>query len=138
MRKYIKLPSSKVEWIKAPDVKKRVVFIVKSLSMHWVDLKNLYCFRSRNTNTRAYARIWGLGRIWQSALKTDPSYCIEVISEKFDKLNDKQKDEILIHELVHIPKNFSGALLPHFRKGKRKFSFKVNDLIKSYHKAIKL
>ena len=63
------------------------------------------------------ARVWGLGRIWQQALDLSPAYIIEVISEKFDRLAEKEQDVILIHELLHIPKTFSGALVPHRRRG---------------------
>lgn len=73
----------------------------------------MICYRSFGAKTRACARIWGLGRIWQQALDLTPAYVIEVIDEKFSKLTGRQKDHVLIHELLHIPKTFSGALVPH-------------------------
>lgn len=77
----------------------------------------VFCCKSTGATTRAYARIWGLGRIWQQTLDIEPSYIIEVISEKFDRLTKDQQDMVLIHELLHIPKTFSGALVPHKHKG---------------------
>lgn len=122
--------SKKVEWEKAPDIKKRIGVLVKSLNEDWLKSSKIHCFRSTGSTARAYARIWGLSRIWQLALGEDPSYIIEVISEKFDPLSDKKKTEVLLHEIAHIPTTFSGALVPHFKKGKRNFHKKVHDLIK--------
>ncbi len=100
--------------------------------MDWIESRQIVCFRSTQANTKAYARIWGLGRIWQLALKEKPAYVIEVISEKFDHLPQKEKDRILLHELAHIPKSFSGALLPHTRRGKGSFHNKLKNMIKTY------
>ena len=104
--------SKRVEWTNAPDVKKRAENLISSANLSWVKTKDIYFFRSNNSKTRAFARIWGLSRVWQMALEQKPSYIIEVVSERYDKLVEKQKDRVLLHELAHIPKNFSGALLP--------------------------
>lgn len=130
MRKFTK--SRKIQWQLAPDIKKRVVSLLETCDLEWVKPSKIYCFRSIQAKTRAYARIWGLNRIWQMALGTNPAYVIEVISEKFDGLPDIEKDKVLLHELTHIPKNFSGALLPHVRRGKRSFHDKVHRLIGDY------
>jgi len=72
---------------------------------------------------------------WRCGLKTKPAYVIEVLSEKFDHLGQKEKDEILLHEIAHIPKNFSGSLLPHIRKkGKRNFHDRVHELVSKHTK----
>lgn len=118
-------------WEKAPDIKKTVLDLKRQLNLYWIDINNIYFYRSNNSRSRAYARIWGLSKIWQNALGVEPSYIIEVLSEKFDKLSDYEKDKVLLHEIAHIPKNFSGSLLPHIRKkGKRNFYDKVDNLIK--------
>ena len=77
-------------------------------------------------------RSWGLSRVWQIAIRLEAAYIIEVISEKFDSASDIEKDKVLLHELTHIPKNFSGALMPHIRRGKRSFHDKVHVLITQY------
>jgi predicted metallopeptidase len=123
-----------VEWLRASDIDNRIKNLTKTLSIDWVNTKNVYCIRSKNTKTRAYARIWGLSRIWQLTLKKDPSYIIEVVSERFDKLPEEEKDKVLLHEIAHIPKNFSGSLVPHYRRGKRKFKNKVDILVAQYNK----
>ena len=120
---------NEVVWESANDVKVIVNRLLKDLSLEGIEKERLFFFRSYNTSTRAIARIWGFPRIWQSALKQGPAYCIEVIAEKYDRMNDSQKKDVLIHELVHIPKNFSGSLIPHVRKGKRNFYNKVKTLI---------
>src|SRR4030042_4445003 len=107
-------------WGKAPDVKKRVNILKKQLNLNWINLNNIYCYRSKYSKSRAFARIWGLSKIWQHTLSVNPTYIIEVLSEKFDNLSEEDKEKVILHELVHIPKNFSGSLLPHIKiRGKR-------------------
>lgn len=126
-----KIKSKSFAWENAPDIKKIVISLKKQLNLNWINTKNIYCYRSINSSSRAFARIWGLSKIWQQTLHVQPTYIIEVLSEKFDKLSEKDKENVIVHELVHIPKNFSGSLIPHFRKlGKRNFFNKVNTLIK--------
>lgn len=141
MRKYLSSSKRKnrpVDWEVAPDVSKRIRLIIKKLDLNWLYGSRIYGFRSKNTKTRAYARIWGLSKIFQLALDIEPAYVIEVVSEKFDRLPEIEKDKILLHELVHIPKTFSGSLVPHIRKkGKRNFEDKVYKLVALYKKEFK-
>lgn len=97
----------------APDVKQRIAQIVSRLEMSHVDSSRIVCMRSRGSTSRAIARIWSLPKIWQKALNVKAHYIIEVVSERFDKLSVDDKDRTLIHELAHIPKTFSGAVLSH-------------------------
>jgi predicted metallopeptidase len=97
----------------APDVKKRIAEIVDRLGMSHIDSSRLVCMRSRGSTSRAIARIWSLPKIWQKALDVESHYIIEVVSERFDKLSADDRDRTLIHELAHIPKTFSGAVLSH-------------------------
>jgi predicted metallopeptidase len=129
VRKSIKSKNNKVEWKSAPDIKKRVNSLVDGLDETQFIKGRIFCFRSLNTHTRAIARIWGFSRIWQIALSQKPAYALEVISERFDHLPEREKDKILLHELAHIPSNFSGALVPHIRRGKRNFNDKVRRFI---------
>lgn len=106
-----------VEWVGDSEIEFRIRDLVEQCNLEHVRNTRVFCYRSWGAKTRAYARIWGLGRIWQQALGLEPAYVIEVISEKFDKLSEKDQDMVLIHELLHIPKTFSGALLPHRHRG---------------------
>ncbi len=126
-----------VEWINAPDITKRILHLNKALNLNWIESSKIHCFRSKNSKSRAYARIWGLPKVWQKALETEPAYVIEVLTEKFDSLPKKEQDKVLLHELAHIPKNFSGSLLPHIRKkGKRNFHDRVRKLVRLYNKKV--
>lgn len=106
-----------MEWHHASDLHKEVVKIITTLKFTHIDPKRVFLFRSNGSRSKAQARIWGFPRIWQKALNITPFYCLEVLTEKFDELANQEKKKILIHELLHIPKNFSGALLPHRRRG---------------------
>lgn len=117
-------------WQEDKKLKHQLKKTIKQAGVSWVKASRIFTYRSQNAKTRAYARIWGLSRIWQKALKEDPAYILEVISEKFDRLSNHEKSKVLLHEVAHIPKNFSGALVPHIRRGKGNFNKKVNKLIK--------
>lgn len=123
---------SKFDWSEAPDIKKRVQTLIKSLHIDYLQEDRLFFYRSTGSKARAYARTWGLPKLWQDALKTGPAYVIEVISKYFDKLAPREQDKVLLHELSHIPKNFSGALVPHTRRRKGSFKDKLEILIDKY------
>lgn len=108
-----------MEFLLAPEIDAELGRIILSLGLSYIKPKNLVSFKSCGSKSRAIARIWSLPRIWQIALKKEAHYCIEVISEKYSRLSQSEKEKVLIHELLHIPKNFSGALLPHKRQGRR-------------------
>jgi predicted metallopeptidase len=122
--------SVNVAWIKADDIKIRLGKLIKLSDLPY-NIENITALRSYSSKSRAYARIWGLSKVWQLSLNLKPHYIIEVLSEKYDKLPDVKKDEVLLHELAHIPQNFSGSLLPHIKHGKRNFRNRVDKLIKS-------
>jgi len=108
--------------------------LVKKLDINWVDSSRVHCLRSEYSRARAYARIWGFSKVWQLTLNVKPVYCIEVLSEHFDKLSVQQQDKILLHELAHIPKNFSGALVPHTHRAKGSFHEKLKTMETLYER----
>lgn len=118
-----------MQFEKADDVAKIAQTLVKTLELEHLDIKRIFFFRSYGSKSRSYARIWSFPRILQLALNKSPHYVIEVLSHYFDKLSEKEKQKVLIHELLHIPKNFSGSLLPHKSRGRR-LSKKVEELVK--------
>ena len=118
----------------APDISRRISFLARNLPLSHIKAANIICFRSFKATSRARARIWSLPRIWQMALHIDAHYCVEVLSQHFDHLSPDDQERVLIHELLHIPKNFSGALVPHrtaHRRSFRHYHDEVEDLYRS-------
>ncbi len=97
----------------APEIKQTIEKLVKSLKMNHIDLQRVHCIRSFDVKTRAIARIWGMSRLFKEVAGIEPHYIIEVNTKRFDKLPEREKIKTLIHELMHIPKTFSGSLLSH-------------------------
>ncbi|TSC87623.1 MAG: metallopeptidase [Microgenomates group bacterium Gr01-1014_16] len=125
-----------MKWTTANDITKRIKFLVKELDLKYISSGQIHTFRSYGSSGRATARIWSLPTIWQQALNTSPAYCLEVISERFDKLKPDDQERVLIHELLHIPKTFSGALVPHRTHRHRSFHH-YHDTVESLFKSLK-
>lgn len=121
-----------MEVTKAPDVKKMVKVLARRLPFPYVDSQRIICVRSYGATSRARARIWSFPKIWQLALGLPAHYVIEVLSQHFDRLSPDDKARVIIHELMHVPKNFSGALVPHRGLHKRIDSRNIEQLFKLY------
>ncbi len=102
-----------MKYVLAPDIREKITILVEQLHFDHVKVKNVHCIRSLDAKTRAIARIWGMSRLFKEVAGIEPHYIIEVNTKRFDKLSEREKIKTLIHELMHIPKTFSGALLPH-------------------------
>jgi len=103
-----------IRYFEAHDVKELVERIVSKLDFTHIDLSGIYCFRSTGSKSRrTVARIHSLGKLWQKALNKHSAYLIEVISERYDRFSREEKEKVLIHELLHIPKGFAGGFRPH-------------------------
>jgi len=103
-----------IKYFPADDIRIRVEDIKTKLQMDHVDLSKVSCIRSRGSGTRnIIARCHGLSKIMQMTMKTNAFYAIEVISERFDKMPEEDQIKTLIHELMHIPKNFGGGFRQH-------------------------
>jgi len=127
--------NAKLEWEDASDVKEEIVKIVAVLEMDHILIDRVFCYRTQGSKARAYARTWMMPKIFQNALDIPPAYVIEVISKYFDKLSSDDQSKVLIHELLHIPKNFSGALLSHHGVN-RHIAHDSNTLFKEYKKRV--
>lgn len=98
----------------ADDIQERFADIVRTLNFGHIDLDKVVCVRSFGSSTRRIiARCHGMSKVLQIAMKAEAFYALEFISERFDKLSDKEQEETIIHELMHIPKNFGGGFRHH-------------------------
>lgn len=120
-----------MEWQDAPDIKADIAHILQTVDLPHINEKRLYCYRTSGSKVRAYARTWAFPKIFQRALAIEPAYVIEVLTKHFDRLQEDEQKKVLIHELLHIPKNFSGALLPHRTNGRNLHAL-ANKLFKEY------
>jgi len=121
---------------KAPDVQKLLKKVLRQSLFPQVDPKRVICMRSFGATSRARARIWSFPKIWQMALKEDAHYVIEVLSHHYDHLSEDNKVRVIIHELMHIPKNFSGALVPHKGRYKRIDRRGVEKMFRAYKQSV--
>jgi predicted metallopeptidase len=123
-----------MDWEHAQDVKDDAIEILSRVSMPHIKIDRIFFYRTSGSKARAYARTWSFPKIFQDALSVEPAYVIEVLSKYYDTLSDEEKKKVLIHELLHIPKNFSGALLPHNTRS-REIHTMTNILYQQYKKA---
>src|SRR2546422_4181752 len=56
--------------------------------------------------------MWGLPPVFQDALHLQPHSVIEFMVPAFDRLPHEEQDRVIIHELLHIPRTFSGGIRP--------------------------
>jgi predicted metallopeptidase len=118
----------------APDIQEKINSMLSILNYEHLDKTRIICMRSYGSKSRAIARIWGLPRVWQKVLCVRPHYIIEVINPRFDKLDEEDQEKTLLHELLHIPKKFSGGLVPHECFGKKIDQKTVEELYKKHFK----
>ncbi len=98
----------------APDIQARFADVVRTLNLDHIDLDKVVCVRSYGSSARRIiARCHGMSKVLQIAMQIKAFYVLEFISERFDKLDDKEQEETIIHELMHIPKNFGGGFRHH-------------------------
>ncbi len=97
----------------APEIKEQIEFLVQQMKFDHIIPAQIHCIRSFDAKTRAIARIWGMAKLFSEVAGFPPTYIIEVNAKLYDKQSEREKIKTLIHELMHIPKTFSGALLSH-------------------------
>lgn len=105
--------SGKLTYVHAPDLKQRMIEIVKHTKMDHINLERVECLRSTGSSSkRTIARCHTLGKLMQKAMGTQAFYAIEFL-ELFEKMSIEEQDKVIIHELMHIPKTFGGGFRQH-------------------------
>jgi len=99
-----------VKDLRLTEVVRRVIDI---LGLRHIDRDRVAVVRNLDSSSYAYARIYALPRPIAIAFDIPPIYAIEVIARRFSSLSCREKLKVLVHELMHIPTTFSGALRPH-------------------------
>ena len=114
-----------------PELESLVRDVVHTLRDYffYIDVERVRVVVCRNCRSRALARIHYLPTVWRLVLGLKPMYVIEVIEGNFNSLTYEEKVRVVIHELLHIPKGFSGGLRPH---GRYVSSYVVERLLKEY------
>ncbi|MFH0961147.1 MAG: putative metallopeptidase [archaeon] len=103
-----------IKFYLAEDLQRRISEIVSVLGLGHVDIARVVAVRSiGSASRRTIARCYALPRIWQAALARKAVYLVEVISERYDRLSEEEKDRVLIHEIMHIPASFGGGFRHH-------------------------
>jgi len=103
-----------IRYCPASDVKILLEEIANKLGFSHVPVDRVLCLRSRGSKAaHTIARIHGLSRVWQRALGVKAQYVVEVISERYDSLTQEEKEKVIIHELLHVPKSFQGGFRHH-------------------------
>jgi predicted metallopeptidase len=122
-----------------PDYKNEAIIkdIINKLGLDYINSDQIKCVLSyKSSSKRVIARLHPSLRIFTYAFDSKPLYIIELISEKFNKLNEKDQIKVLIHELMHIPKTFSGAARDHGKMGNMSSNGKMSKYLNSNCKTV--
>jgi len=102
-----------MKYIYSPELQEKAEDFCRVLLPH-VKINRIKCFRSFGTSTkRTIARCHALGKVMQKAMSTDAFYVLEFLAERFDKMTQQDKEKVVLHELMHIPKSFGGGFKHH-------------------------
>ena len=127
-----KRKSGNIRYEIANDIQARFADIVRTLDLRHIDLDKVVCLRSFGSSARrVIARCHGMSKVLQIALGIKAFYVLEFISERFDGLSGSDQEETIIHELMHIPKNFGGG----FRFHDHVTAKNVKLMLEQYHAA---
>lgn len=123
----------KLERIRYKEAEEIIRVFAKSGHFDHIKPERVFCYLVTGSKARAYARTWMIPKVFYDALGMEPVYVIEFIEKHYGRLGDGDKKKVIIHELLHIPKNFSGALRPHKYGGKT-----INAEVKRISKLLEL
>ena len=98
-----------VEYKEADDIKERAVFFANKLGLTWLDFERIHFYRYYS-KTNTMAKVSGFSKVLQLPKShIAPYYVIVFNTCHFNESKTRQElDNTIIHELLHIPKTFSG------------------------------
>ncbi|MEM0381767.1 MAG: putative metallopeptidase [Nitrososphaerota archaeon] len=97
------------------------------VGLNHIDYSRIKCVRSYGSKSkRVAARVHSGSRALWTGLGLKPHYVIEFVSEVFDSLSGDEKLEVILHELLHIPRMMGGGLVGH---GRLDFKGEVRHLL---------
>jgi predicted metallopeptidase len=103
-----------IKYFPASDVKLLTDQLIRALDFVHIPKERVICVRSVGSKSQCViARVHSFPRVWQKGLAMKSHYAIEVISERFDDLSATEKEKVIIHELLHIPRSFGGGFRHH-------------------------
>lgn len=116
------------DYTEAEDLKERAKFLAEKHKLIWLDFDRIHFYRYFS-NTQTAAKCSGFSKVLRLPKSHLQPYYVIVFNEKHfnDKLSQLEKDKTIIHELLHIPKNFSGEFSS---MGHRKVYKLANELAK--------
>lgn len=102
-----------IKYFPAPDIEQHARRIAEITQINR-DFSRIHFVRSKGSSSRrTLARCHTVPRVVQSALGMNGHYVIEVISENFDGLEERERIKTIIHELMHIPEGMRGGFRQH-------------------------
>ncbi len=97
-----------VEYTEAPDLRERAIKIAARVGMGHLDFDRIHCYRY-TCDTRTVAKITGFFKTLQLAYPhIRPFYVITFNEKNFNRESFEEQNQTILHELLHIPKTFSG------------------------------
>lgn len=122
-----------MDYTLAYDLQDKTYDIIDALKLGHVDKDRISCIRSRGSSSRrTIARIHTLPKAMQLGMNCGAYYVIEFL-ERFERLSEDEKTQVIIHELLHIPKTFGGGFRHHDYVEKNR----VKELFERYKQEVR-
>ena len=104
---------ARLVFVRSRSLEEALRLLARELGLTHIDGDRVYGAVSRGSRSTAYARIWGLPSPFVRLGLCRPSYVVELVYENARGLGCEELLAVLVHELLHIPRSFSGGLRSH-------------------------
>lgn len=103
----------RIRYQRSPEAEEAVRRLVDALNLSHIRVDRVYVAVSRGSRTSALARIWGIPAPFTRLGVCEPAYVIELVHENLRGADCEELVAVVVHELLHIPRGFSGGLRAH-------------------------